>query len=126
MHFDNVFYDTYDEVLEYPCKKEVWQEGRIISLTDTDNTIGLFECSDIIIAYSDNGEPNVVTERIYKRNYKGLDWFRVRTYLRTKTSVIKQELGYNISISFGKDFIDYVHYKEDWWKWAAEQAKKQS
>lgn len=123
MHFDNVFYDTYDEVLEYPCAKEVWEEGRIVSLTDTDNTIGLFGCSDIIIAYGEDGNPNVITERIYKRNYKFFDWIRVRTYLHTKTSVIKQELGFNISISFGKDFIDYVHYKEDWWLWALEYAK---
>lgn len=123
LHFDNVFYDHYEEVKQYTCKKEVWEEGKIITLTDTDNTIGLFGCSDIIIAYGDDGMPNVITERIYRKNYKWHEWFKVRLSLQTKISVIKQELGYNISISFSRNYIDYIHFKEDWWLWAKERLK---
>lgn len=124
MHFDNVFYDCYVEVKHYPCEKEVWEESRTISLIDTDNTIGLFGKSDIIIAYDENGQPSVITERIYKRNYSLLNWLRIHFYLRTKISVIRQELGFNIAISFGAAYIDYIHYTEEWWKWANQLAKK--
>ena len=123
MHFDNVFYDRYHAVKHYKCQKEVWEESKIISLIDTDERVGLFGCSDIIIAYDDTEHPTVITERIYRRNYKWHEWLRIKMYLRTKISVIRQELGFNIAVTFGRNYIDYIHYTEEWWKWASKNAK---
>ena len=70
-------------------------------------------------------EPMIVTERVFKRNYTRREWFKLKHYLKAKISVLKQELGFNIRISFDKDFIDYIHYKEEWWTWAQRQKKSQ-
>ena len=124
----NVFYDTFDEILMFyeDTKKEVWKENFTISLIDTDATVGLFDKSDIIIVYDhETLEPMIVTERVFKRNYTRREWFKLKHYLKAKISVLKQELGFNIRISFDKDFIDYIHYKEEWWTWAQRQKKSQ-
>ena len=81
-----------------------------------------------IIKYDkDTGAPNVITERIYRKNYKFLQWVRLKRFLRNKIKVIKQELGFNIRVSFNyglEEYIDYIHYKEEWWKWALNNADR--
>ena len=117
----NVFYDTFKETVEFykNTQMEVWKESYTITLINTDSEVGLFDKSDIIIVYdTETFLPSIVTERIFKRNYSKRDWYKIRKYLKYKTSIIKQELGYNVRISFASDYIDYVHYKEEWWQWA--------
>ena len=116
----NVFYEKFETARDdYKGQMEVWEETKLISFIDTDADVGLFPKSDIIVSYDmETSLPNVITERIYARNYKKLEWWRLRRHLLAKTSVIKQELGFNIQISFGMGYIDYIHYKEDWWKCA--------
>ena len=117
----NVFYDTFKETVEFykNTQMEVWEESYTITLINTDLNVGLFDKSDIIIVYdAETLLPSIVTERIFKRNYSKRDWYKIRKYLKYKTSIIKQELGYNVRISFASDYIDYVHYKEEWWQWA--------
>lgn len=127
-HRDNVFYDTFKETVTFyaDTQMEIWEEAATITLIDTDAETGLFDKSDIIIVYDkDTYKPSIVTERIYKRNYTGRQWSRLVRYLRYKTKIITQELGFNIRISFDKDYVDYVHYKEEWWQWALKNANKQ-
>lgn len=117
----NVFYDTFKETVEFykNTQMEVWEESYTITLINTDAEVGLFDKSDIIIVYdAETLLPSIVTERIFKKNYSKRDWYKIRKYLKYKTSIIKQELGYNVRISFASDYIDYVHYKEEWWQWA--------
>lgn len=117
----NVFYDTFKETVEFykNTQMEVWEESYTITLINTGAEVGLFEKSDIIIVYdTETFLPSIVTERIFKKNYSKRDWYKIRKYLKYKTSIIKQELGYNVRISFASDYIDYVHYKEEWWQWA--------
>lgn len=117
----NVFYDTFKETVEFykNARMEVWEESYTITLINTGAEVGLFEKSDIIIVYdAETFLPSIVTERIFKKNYSKRDWYKIRKYLKYKTSIIKQELGYNVRISFASDYIDYVHYKEEWWQWA--------
>ena len=117
----NVFYDTFKETVEFykNTQMEVWEESYTITLINTDSEVGLFEKSDIIIVYdAETFLPSIVTERIFKKNYSKRDWYKIRKYLTYKTSIIKQELGYNVRISFASDYIDYVQYKEEWWQWA--------
>ena len=124
----NVFYDEYHDMVRlYKGEMEIWDKAKTLSLIDTGPEVGLFDKSDIIIAYDQETDlPNIVTERIFSRNYTKVEWYKLRRNLLNKTKIITQELGFNIQISFGINYIDYIHYKEDWWKWAAEQAKKQS
>lgn len=117
----NVFYDTFKETVEFykNTRMEVWEESYTITLINTGAEVGLFDKSDIIIVYdAETFLPSIVTERIFKKNYSKRDWYKIRKYLKYKTSIIKQELGYNVRISFASDYIDYVHYKEEWWQWA--------
>lgn len=117
----NVFYDTFKETVEFykNTQMEVWEESYTITLINTGVEVGLFDKSDIIIVYdAETFLPSIVTERIFKKNYSKRDWYKIRKYLKYKTSIIKQELGYNVRISFASDYIDYVHYKEEWWQWA--------
>lgn len=120
--FDNVFYDTYDEVKEYSCVSDIWEDAKTIMLADTGKEIGLFDQSDIIIMYGKDNFPQIITERIYRKNYKPREWRGISRVLRNKLKWIKEELGFYISVSYTKDYIDYVHYKQEWWLWAREQA----
>lgn len=119
---DNVFYDRFEEVvvLYNDCKKDVWKEAKTIVLYDTDAETGLFPASDIIVVYSKDGLPAIVTERIYEKNYKPREWRKVKRVLKQKMKLFKQELGFNINVTFGDGYLDYVHYKEWWWIWAKE------
>lgn len=119
--FDNVFYDHYDEVKTYSCVAEVWDESKTIVLTNTDKRTGLFADTDIIIMYGKDGYPCIITERIFKKNYTKMQWWNLQRMFRNKLKVIQEELGYFISVSYTKDYIDYVHYKQEWWLWAREQ-----
>lgn len=116
----NVFYDEYHDMVRlYKGKMEIWDKAKTLSLIDTGKEVGLFDKSDIIIAYDQETDlPNIVTERIFSRNYTKVEWYKLRRNLLNKTKVITQELGFNIQISFGINYLDYIHYKEDWWKWA--------
>lgn len=122
----NVFYDTFNEVRDTytECKRDVWAESNTIVLYDTNAETGLFDMSDIIIAYSDDGKPAIITERIYRKNYKFWDWVMVRRILKSKMKYLEHELGFNMSVTYSKDFIDYVHYKEWWWEWAKRNQQK--
>ena len=125
----NVFYDTFDEMFDIytECKKEIWEETKTVTLYDAPYTVGLFPKSDIIIVYdNDTLKPTIVTERLYRKDYTFVRWLKLKSYLRHKTKLIKQELGYNVRISYAKDYIDYVHYKEEWWQWALKQKQQQS
>lgn len=117
----NVFYDTFKETVEFykDTQMEVWEESYTITLISTGTEVGLFDKSDIIVVYdAETFLPSIVTERIFKKNYSRREWWQVRKYLKYKTNIIKQELGFNVRISFANDYIDYVHYKEEWWQWA--------
>lgn len=123
----SVFKDSFKEVVEYykETEMQVWEEAATISLIDTGADVGLFDMSDIIIVYdSQTFEPSIVTERIYKKNYTPLEWHRMKKYMKSKTKVVTQELGFNIRITYSRDYIDYVHYKEEWWQWALKMQKE--
>lgn len=124
---DNVFYDSFKATVELyqDVKMEIWEEAATISLIETDAQTGLFDKSDIIIVYDKHTfMPMIVTERIYMKNYNKREWFRMKKHLRQKLKIIKQELGFNIRVSYSKDYMDYVHYKEEWWQWALKQARE--
>lgn len=121
----NVFYDSFKEVVESYADEvtDVWEESATICLADTSAETGLFPKSDIIIMYDkETSKPMIVTERVYKRNYTSREWRKLKRFLRHKLSVVKTELGFNIKVTFSHDFLDYVHYKEEWWQWAKRQA----
>lgn len=123
---DNVFYDTFLEVASFykECITEVWEESATICMADTDATVGLFDKSDIIVMFDkDTGEPMIVTERIYKENYTRIEWHRMKRYLNNMLKVIHTELGFNIKVSYTHNYIDFIHYKEEWWQWARKQQK---
>lgn len=123
---DNVFYDTFDEMMEHYSDviTGVWEETKTVCMAKTDNTVGLFANSDIICVYASDNTPSIVTERIYKRNYSWNQWRHIKKILRDKTKYIGQELGYNIRVTLGHDYIDYIHYKEEWWEWAKRVQQK--
>ena len=109
----------------YKGEMEIWDKAKTLSLIDTGPEVGLFNKSDIIIAYDQETDlPNIVTERIFSRNYTKVERYKLRRNLLNKTKVITQELGFNIQISFGINYLDYIHYKEDWWKWAIKFADR--
>ena len=123
---DNVFYDSFPETVAFyeDTQKEIWEDSLTISLFNTPAQVGLFPQSDIIVVYDkETLMPTIVTERIYKKNYKAREWRKMVRLLKNKTDLIKQELGFNIRVSFSYHYIDYVHYKEEWWQWALKHTK---
>lgn len=125
---DNVFYDSYKEVVEFYSQEyeiQEWPAAATIVICDTKSDVGLFDKSDVIIVYDkDTFSPIIVTERIFRKNYKWREWFGITRMLRLKAKYVKEELGFNIRISFSMDCIDYVHFKEEWWQWAVKQVKE--
>ncbi len=123
-HQDNVFFDSFTEVKELyadVAAKDVWEEASTIVLYDTEEYVGLFPKSDIIIVYDNDGQPAIITERIFRKNYTVRQWFYLKRSLRSKLHYVTSEFGFNISFTFGHGYIDYVHYKEEWWEWAKRQ-----
>jgi hypothetical protein len=128
VNLSNIFYDTFAEVVNYykDTDMEVWEETCTIALSNTAAEVGLFDKSDIIAVYDlESHLPVIITERIYRENYTWNEWRKMKRYMRNKTSCIKQELGFNIRISYSKGYIDYVHYKEEWWQWALKHQQQQ-
>lgn len=121
--YDNVFYDTWEEVQEHYSNwiSDYYEEAHTVCLTHTPGDMGLFSDSDIIICYGKDGTPTIVTERIFKKNYTWRHWWHIKRVLREKVKWLGQELGYNTRVSIGRDYIDYIHYKEEWWEWARKQ-----
>ena len=117
---DNVFYDNFDEMMEHYSEfiTEIWHETRTVCMANTDATTGLFDKSDIICVYDDRGDPTIITERIFRDNYSWREWIHVKKILRLKTRYLGQELGFNIKVTIGHGYIDFIHYKEEWWDWA--------
>lgn len=117
---DNVFYDTFDEMMEHYSDviTDIWEDTKTVCMAHTDASTGLFNDSDIIIVYGEDNFPSIVTERIFKKNYTRHQWYHVKKILRDKTKYFGQELGFNIRVTVGTEYIDYIHYKEEWWEWA--------
>lgn len=124
----NIFYDTFSEVVNYykNCDMEVWEETCTLALSNTDANVGLFDKSDIIAVYDiETHLPTILTERIYRKNYTFKEWWRMKRHLKSKMKIVKQELGFNLRVSYSSDYIDYIHYKEEWWQWALRHLKQQ-
>lgn len=121
----NVYYDSFHKMVNYyKGNKEVWEEQLTITLIDTPPEIGLFGHSDIILKYDpDSMLPTVIAERLYRKYYNWRGWHRLCKHLRQKRDIIQYELGYTIDISIQPKYIDYIHYKEDWLKWAVQSER---
>lgn len=117
---DNVFYDAFDEMMEHysSCITDIWEESKTVCMANTDAETGLFDKSDIICVYGNDNKPSIITERIFRKNYTWNQWRHIKRVLREKCKWLGQELGYNIRITVSRDYIDYIHYKEEWWEWA--------
>ncbi len=117
----NIYNEPYDLLRKsYPKKyREVWEEMYTIALFNTPPVVGSFAHSDIIIVYNRHTMlPDIVTERIYKRNYGWFQWMNMLRKLRRKSRMVVTELGFNYGITFTPLYVDCIHYKEEWWKWA--------
>lgn len=124
---DNVFYDSYKEVVEFYSQEyevQQWEAAATIVICDTKSDVGMFDHSDVICVYDkETFQPTIITERIFRKNYTWREWRGITKMLRLKAKHIKEELGFNIRISFASEYIDYVHFKEEWWQWAVKHAK---
>lgn len=124
---DNVFFDSFEEVKNLYVNvghKEVWEETSTIALYDSVDYVGLFPKSDIIVVYNEDGSPAIITERVYKKNYTMRQWHYLKRSLKNKLRYVTTEFGFNISMTFGHGYIDYVHYKEEWWEWAKKSRRR--
>lgn len=112
----NVFYDTLPEMMNIynDVQKEIWETKHTVCLYDTDGETGLFDKSDIIIIYDEEGYPVCVTERIYRSDYTFRQWHKIRRSLRLRVSTFKEEFGYRMSLSVQKNALDFIHYKEEY------------
>jgi len=127
LSLSNIYYDTFNEVANHykdSDDMDIWEESCTISLRGTAANIGLFDKSDIIAVYDlETHLPVIITERIYKKNYSKFEWRKMKKYMQHKIRIVKHELGFNIRVAYNKDYIDYIHYKEEWWQWALKQSK---
>lgn len=120
----NIYLEPYDLLKKnYPKKHcEVWESKRTISLFNTPAVVGSFNKSDIILVYSrDTNKPDVVTERIYRKNYSLPEWVAMNKRLREKVKNVTSELGFRFTVRFGTKFIDCIHYREEWFRWVRKQ-----
>lgn len=98
--------------------KEDLNTLRLISLPDLGETLGLFKLSDYIIMYDTDDMPVIVTERIHRKNFTWLEWMQINRVLRRKLKYQKAEYGFEISVTYTRNYIDYTNYKEYWLTWA--------
>ena len=112
----NVFYDTLSEMMELykDTQKEIWEPHRTVLLYDTDAETGLFDKSDIIIIYGEDGFPVCITERIYRSDYTFQQWRKICHSLRLRVKTFKEEQGFLMSLSIQKNSLDFIHYKEEY------------
>lgn len=99
--------------------KDSWQQGSVLAYYDTNDKIGLFSKSDFIIKYDEHDRPILVTERVYRKNYKLLDWLRIRRQIQNQLAHANRiDMGFFISVTFAKydNYIDYTHFKQEWFK----------
>ena len=118
-----MFLKSYEEIKEVYADRitEIWEPSFTIIMTDTDQTVGSFPCSDLIFIFSPQGEMVIMTERLFREKYSFIKWMKLLTGLKLKKSKhSKTYSGMDIkeSISYSKEFIDIVHYKKWWHEWA--------
>ena len=116
----NIHYTNFTEAKEVfaPYITEVFEKTKTLCLADTGDGIGLFRKSDIITVYDSDDMPVIVNERIFRSNYSLVEWLKIKRMLKKKLRYVKAELGFEISVSQTINYLDYVHFKEYWWKWA--------
>lgn len=102
---------------------EAWDESNMIAFYDTDSKVGLFSKSDMICIYDENNKPVSVTERLHRSNCTLRYWWKIGRMLRNKVKHVKQELGFSMCVTFSHDYIDYSHFKQDWYTMIAEGQK---
>lgn len=124
--FDNVFYDKFFEMREHYSDyiTEIWEETKTVCMAHTNSEIGLFGDSDIIAVYDENDNPSVITERIYRKNYSWREWLHIKRILKDKVKWIGSEMGFDIRVTTSREFVDFIHYKEEWWEWARKIQQK--
>ena len=124
----NIYWDSFKEVVVYYSQLysiQQWESAATICICDTGSDVGQFAKSDIIIVYDKEVfTPTIVTERIFRKNYNWRTWRKLGHMLKIKAKHIKEEFGFSVRISFGGDYIDCVHYKEEWWQWAVKSLKQ--
>ena len=115
-----VFNDHYAEVLAFYNEYDIeeWEEAGMLVIKDTKSDVGLRDHSDVIIVYDQNTcEPMLVTERIHRRNEGFWEW---RRHKRLALNTVKFEPRlfntFDVKVSIGKDYIDYIYTKGDWEK----------
>lgn len=99
---------------------EVWEESFTIIMTDTDSTIGLASCSDIILVFAPTGELVLMTERIYNKKYNFVQWLKLRRTIKKERSKYIGSATVFTSINRGTNFMDWTLYKKWWHEWARE------
>ena len=116
----DIHYTNFTEAKEVfaPYITEVFEKTKMLCLADTGDGIGLFRKSDIITVYDSDDMPVIVNERIFRSNYSLVEWLKIKRMLKKKLRYVKAELGFEISVSQTINYLDYVHFKEYWWKWA--------
>jgi len=107
---------TRKELLEvlsaFKDEDVVLPTGNIVAIYDTDNSVGLYRKSDIICIYDAYGEPISVTERLERKDYSFLEWWRMKRELKHKVATTPTEFDFFINVGFSRGYIDYTHYKE--------------
>lgn len=116
----NIHYTNFTEAKKVFASSitDVFENTKMIYLEDTVDDIGLFRKSDIVIVYDNDDMPVIVNERIFRSNYSLAEWLKIKRMLKKKLRYVKAELGFEISVSQTINYLDYVHFKEYWWKWA--------
>src|SRR5574344_2935583 len=87
---------------------ETWDKGNIVAFYDTDSSVGLFQKSDMICAYDEAGNPMIITERLSRKNCSFMYWHKTKRMLHSKVEHMKTELGYDMCVTFGHGYVDYV------------------
>ena len=99
---------------------ERWDESNMVAFYDTDSKVGLFSKSDMICIYDENDKPVSITERLHRKNCKLMYWLKTGRMLRNKV----KQMGFSMCVTFSHDYIDYTHFKQDWYTMIAEGQKQ--
>ena len=115
-----IFQDTFKKVKQHPNVVEVCEELNTLVLS---GGVGLFSKSDIIIMYDKAGNPRVITERLFKKDYKPSEFRKLRRSLINKCNVLGYEFDFRISVTVSKDYVDYTHCYRDYWTYLKEMRR---
>lgn len=133
---ENLFINTFPQVVRFYSDTNIlesWEDKGVISIRDSDNITGLFEKTDIIIQYDhDTLLPMVIAERVFRKNYSWLTYWRYKHQCKAKLKASAYDRVENcnrvwkLKLTITWRYFDIIYFDEGWYECELERQRRAS